>query len=256
MQDPRAFLYEGSYYSFYWTADTGSKPCDPTRPQKMCSVGLSKSDSPLTQGSWKVIVRLPWYRECSQTQFLLYYAQSCLCLILLRIVHTCGAGHIEGATTHCRQCVLHHEAARSKKLLSVGIWSKRTLLARAWHILHDRYRLRQLHTSSMEGGARRILTSRQPVDGIFAPRRKLQRAWTGSERKARRFVERPLATLLRLTHLWVWLESEALSSMWGPCWQLHWKLHCRLGGAERKRSNRDPSAVEWKTTVDEPCSRL
>ena len=62
-QDPRAFLYEGSYYSFYWTADHGSKPCDPTRPPNMCSVGLSKSDSPLTQGSWKVIGRMPWYRN-------------------------------------------------------------------------------------------------------------------------------------------------------------------------------------------------
>jgi hypothetical protein len=63
IQDPRAFGYNGTYYSWYWTSDDGAEPCDPSLPQNLCSVGLSRSDSPLTQGSWKIVRREPWARN-------------------------------------------------------------------------------------------------------------------------------------------------------------------------------------------------
>ena len=59
LQDPRAFLYDGDYYTFYWTSQTGDAKCT----SKMCSVGLSKSPTPLVQGSWQAVGHFPWYRN-------------------------------------------------------------------------------------------------------------------------------------------------------------------------------------------------
>ena len=48
--------YDGSYYSWYHT-DQG------TERGSLDTVGLSRSDSPLTQGSWQVVRREPWVRN-------------------------------------------------------------------------------------------------------------------------------------------------------------------------------------------------
>ena len=52
----RAGRYNGSYYSWYHT-DQG------TQRGSLDTVGLSRSDSPLTQGSWQAVRREPWVRN-------------------------------------------------------------------------------------------------------------------------------------------------------------------------------------------------
>ena len=59
-EDPRAFVYDGYYYNFYYrgaplpgTNCTGSQ----------CTVALAKTQTPLDAASWKPLATLPWHRN-------------------------------------------------------------------------------------------------------------------------------------------------------------------------------------------------
>ena len=58
-EDPRAFLYEGTYYNFYYRGTSDDKNC--TGDQ--CTVKLAKTSTPLVAASWQAIVTLPWHRN-------------------------------------------------------------------------------------------------------------------------------------------------------------------------------------------------
>ena len=59
-EDPRAFLYDGEFYNFYYrggvlpgTSCSGSQ----------CTVALAKTATPLDAGSWKPVATLNWHRN-------------------------------------------------------------------------------------------------------------------------------------------------------------------------------------------------
>eukprot|EP00462_Mataza_sp_D1_P007612 CAMPEP_0175125134 /NCGR_PEP_ID=MMETSP0087-20121206/3151_1 /TAXON_ID=136419 /ORGANISM="Unknown Unknown, Strain D1" /LENGTH=303 /DNA_ID=CAMNT_0016406945 /DNA_START=160 /DNA_END=1071 /DNA_ORIENTATION=- len=58
-EDPRAFLYNGWYYNFYFYGNPNSTKC--SGPQ--CTVKLSKTKSPLVAESWQEVTVLPWHRN-------------------------------------------------------------------------------------------------------------------------------------------------------------------------------------------------
>ena len=60
-EDPRALLYEGWYYNFYYS---GSGPgSDPRCAGPLCTVRLAKSRTPLVAASWRQLRTLPWHRN-------------------------------------------------------------------------------------------------------------------------------------------------------------------------------------------------
>lgn len=60
-EDPRAFLYNGYYYNFYFY---GNSSVDPTHcVGNQCTVKLAKTQTPLLSSSWVSITTLPWHRN-------------------------------------------------------------------------------------------------------------------------------------------------------------------------------------------------
>eukprot|EP01043_Picozoa_sp_COSAG02_P023892 COSAG02_NODE_1290_length_13442_cov_6.479125_1_plen_438_part_00 len=70
-EDPRAFLYNGWYYNFYWRGKPGSyHPGKCTlnvaangSATELCGVALAKTQTPLNSSSWQIITYLPWVRN-------------------------------------------------------------------------------------------------------------------------------------------------------------------------------------------------
>eukprot|EP01049_Picozoa_sp_SAG25_P005968 SAG25_NODE_428_length_8143_cov_4.172178_6_plen_317_part_00 len=60
IEDPRAFLYNGWYYNFYWH---GGRPPFKNCSSKLCNVALSKTKTPLLPRSWELVTHLPWVRN-------------------------------------------------------------------------------------------------------------------------------------------------------------------------------------------------
>lgn len=59
-EDPRAFLYDGYYYNFYFFGDSKA---DPKCKSDQCTVKLSKTKTPLDASSWQRVTTLPWHRN-------------------------------------------------------------------------------------------------------------------------------------------------------------------------------------------------
>ena len=62
-EDPRAFLYNGWYYNFYWRGKPGHVSTSKACTGKLCGVMLAKTKTPLVSASWEIITDLPWVRN-------------------------------------------------------------------------------------------------------------------------------------------------------------------------------------------------
>ena len=70
-EDPRAFLYNGWYYNFYWRGMGDAKKSPNCTlnvaangsAAQLCGVALSKTKTPLIASSWQIITHLPWVRN-------------------------------------------------------------------------------------------------------------------------------------------------------------------------------------------------
>ena len=57
-EDPRALLYDGMYYNFYYRETNGGSYTGPE-----CKVKLAKTATPLIATSWQAIGTFPWHRN-------------------------------------------------------------------------------------------------------------------------------------------------------------------------------------------------